>query len=110
MTNSRQNLVSEDLSVNPVTHQVSQNGHRIKLPDLSYKTLMVLIDNAPNSVSIDQLIDLVWGEVEVSPETVTQRIALLRKSLSANNTKTEYISSIRNQGYRWVPEIGRAHV
>ncbi|MBL4659008.1 MAG: tetratricopeptide repeat protein [Alcanivoracaceae bacterium] len=101
----KQTLVSEDLIVNQVTHQVTQNGDYLKLPDLSYRTLLLLLKKAPNAVTIDQLIDEVWQKIEVSPETVTQRIALLRKSLSANNNKVEYISSIRNQGYRWVPEI-----
>ena len=36
---------------------------------------------------------------------MTQRIALLRKSLNTSSSEIEYISSIRNIGYRWVPEI-----
>jgi DNA-binding winged helix-turn-helix (wHTH) protein/Flp pilus assembly protein TadD len=106
MNTSQQILVSEDLTINPVTHQVTQKGHPIKLPELSYRTLVELLMQAPNTVSVDYLIDNVWQDIEVSPETVTQRIALLRKSLSANSqANNEYISSIRNQGYRWVPEV-----
>ncbi len=106
MNDKKQILVSKDLTINQVTHQVTQNGNQIKLPDLSYRTLVVLLKQAPNVVSIDQLIDRVWQDIEVSPETVTQRIALLRKSLSINSqANDEYISSIRNQGYRWVPEV-----
>jgi len=99
-------LVSEDITINKLTHQVTQNEVLLNLPDLSYKTLVTLIQMAPNTVTIDQMIDRVWEGIEVSPETVTQRIALLRKSLNANSdSKIEYISSVRNKGYRWIPEV-----
>ena len=106
MTNTNQFLVTEDLTINQLTQQVTHNGSLLLLPDLSYRTLLLLIEKAPNTVSVDQLIENVWQDIEVSSETVTQRIALLRKSLNTNSKPgINYISSIRNKGYRWVPEV-----
>ena len=97
---------SEDLIINTELQKVTQNKKELKLPQLSYDTLMVLINNAPTIVTFDQLIDQAWQDIEVSQETVTQRIALLRKSLSKNNqNKTQYIASVRSKGYRWVPKV-----
>ncbi len=99
-------LYSKDLSIDPVKQQVCKLGVLISLPHLSYLTLMSLLKHAPNIVSIDQLIDEVWQDIAVSPETVTQRIALLRKALGqTKDLSNQYIASVRNKGYRWVPEI-----
>ena len=106
MTDFNQFIVSEDLTINQLTQQVTLNGSQLNLPDLSYRTLLLLIEQAPNTVSVDLLIEYVWQDIEVSSETVTQRIALLRKSLKADSKPgVSYISSIRNKGYRWVPEV-----
>jgi len=106
MNESTKTIISRDLSINLITHQVKKNSSLLNLPNLSYRTLIVLIKNAPNIVSIDKLIDQFWQNIEVSPETVTQRIALLRKSIATKeDVNNQYISSIRNQGYRWIPEV-----
>ena len=110
MNNTSQFYETGDLRINRETQQVTKKNVNVKLTHLSYKTLITLIKNAPNSVSfdqlIDQLIDQVWGDTLVSSETVTQRIALVRKSLAYSNESNEkYIASIRNQGYRWVPGV-----
>lgn len=106
MIDTSQFYETGDLRINHKTQQVTKNNVEVKLTHLSYKTLITLINNAPNVVSIDELIDQVWGDIQVSSETVTQRIALVRKSLAAANESNEkYIASIRNQGYRWVPIV-----
>lgn len=106
MNERKKTIISRDLNINLITHQVKKNNLVLNLPNLSYRTLIVLIESAPKIVSIDQLIDQVWQNIEVSPETVTQRIALLRKSITTKDAANyQYIASIRNQGYRWVPEV-----
>jgi DNA-binding winged helix-turn-helix (wHTH) protein/Tfp pilus assembly protein PilF len=106
MNDTSQFYETDDLRINHKTQQVTKKNVNVKLTHLSYKTLITLITNAPNSVSVDQLIDQVWGDIQVSSETVTQRIALVRKSLAESNESNEkYIASIRNQGYRWVPDV-----
>lgn len=99
-------LITDDLKIDLVRRQVFKSRVKVKVSDLSYRTLLVLLENAPNVVSIDQLIKQVWQGVEVSQETVTQRIALLRKSLSNNqNQHGRYIVSVRSQGYRFVTPV-----
>ncbi len=99
-------LFADDLTIDLVSQQVIKQGHMIKLPDLSYRTLVFLLKNAPETVSIDRLMQEVWQGVKVGPDTVTQRIALLRKALSdKGNQNHKYIVSIRNKGYRFVPIV-----
>ena len=99
-------LLTDDLKIDLVRRQVFKSGVKVKVSDLSYRTLLVLLENAPNVVSVDQLIEQVWQGVKVSQETVTQRIALLRKSISNNqNQHDRYIVSVRSQGYRLVTPV-----
>ncbi len=97
-------LYTADLRINTSNLQVFKNKQLINISDLSYQVMMALINAAPNVVSSDELIDQAWQSVEVSQETLTQRIALLRKSLVGDSHDT-YIQSVRNRGYRWIPEV-----
>ena len=56
-------------------------------------------------VSVDQVIHSVWGDVPVSNETVSQRIKLLRRELGDSVNEPQYIETIRNRGFRWIPEL-----
>ncbi len=97
---------TKDLTIHTTTREVYKENECIKLPHLSYQTLVVLLEHHPNTVSFDQLMDEVWQGLEVSQETVTQRIALLRKALGSDGEAPDtYIASIRSVGYRWVPEV-----
>ncbi len=99
-------LFTADISINTSTQQVFKNKRLLNIPDLSYQVLMALINAAPDVISSDDLIDQAWQSVEVSQETLTQRIALLRKALAGEGEKHEtYIKSVRNKGYRWVPAV-----
>ena len=72
-----------DLSIDTGPQVVSRDAVPIALPKLSYELLLVLARAAPNLVSLDELMRLVWPGVVVSPETVSQRIKLLRDVLTA---------------------------
>jgi len=99
-------MISHDLVIDLHHQTVHQADELLQLPHLSFQMLRVLLDSAPDVVSIDGLIQQVWDNRTVSDDTVTQRVALLRKALqrgSADNTR--YIQSIRGQGYRWQPPV-----
>lgn len=99
-------LSTHDLTIDVLTQQVKKNGQLLNLPHLSFKTLEVLVKNFPDSVTFDQLMDEVWQDVEVTQETVTQRMALLRKSLAKDASEGDaYIASVRSVGYRWQHEV-----
>ena len=70
-----------DLLLDSGRHQVSRAGEVLKLPKLSYRLLLALVEAAPNVVSHDELVERVWDGRVVSPETVIQRVKLLRQVL-----------------------------
>lgn len=89
-----------DLCVLPGIQRVLREGREIALPRLSFNLLRALIRAAPNTLSVDELMDRVWPGLVVSPETVTQRIKLLRDALSDDSHAPRYIGLVRGRGYR----------
>jgi TolB-like protein len=100
-----------DLTIDTGRQVVSRGADSIPLPKLSYDLLLALVRAAPNLVSLDELMPLVWPGVIVSPETVSQRIKLLRDAIEDDPRAPRYIAGLRGRGYQiiaTVEEIGDA--
>ncbi|MCW9016600.1 MAG: winged helix-turn-helix domain-containing protein, partial [Kangiellaceae bacterium] len=93
-------LQSADLIIDLTTRQVFKSGQALQLHSLTFDLLAHLIQIAPQTASSEELLTKVWGEQQVSPETLTQRIALLRRALGETK-EHKYIQSVRGKGYRW---------
>jgi TolB-like protein/DNA-binding winged helix-turn-helix (wHTH) protein/Tfp pilus assembly protein PilF len=70
--------------------------------------LLVLIHAAPDIVSNDQLMIRVWPGLVVSPETVSQRVKLLRDALGDDARSPRYIAGLRGRGYRLIGPVADA--
>src|SRR5271163_2646758 len=94
-----------DLRIDTGRQLVSRATDSIPLPKLSYDLLLALIRAAPNVVSLDELMQLVWPGVVVSPETVSQRVKLLRDALDDDPRVPRYIAVLRGRGYQVVAAV-----
>ena len=65
----------------------------IALGPLTYQLLLTLVEAAPNVVTHDELVRSIWGGRSVSPETISQRIKLLRDALSDDPHNPRYIEA-----------------
>src|SRR5271156_5373165 len=94
-----------DLTIDTGRQLVSRAADSIPLPRLSYELLLALVRAAPNLVSLDELMRLVWPGIIVSPETVSQRIKLLRDALEDDPRLPRYVAVLRGRGYRMVAAV-----
>ncbi len=94
-----------DLVVDTGLAQVRRGDRIIPLPKLSFDLLLALIRSAPNIMSMDSLMSLVWAGLVVNPETVIQRAKLLRYALEDNPKEPRYIAGVRGRGYRLVAPV-----
>ncbi|HVS75956.1 MAG TPA: winged helix-turn-helix domain-containing protein, partial [Steroidobacteraceae bacterium] len=94
-----------DLLIEVGRQRVTRGEDPIALPKLSYELLLALMRGAPNLLSSDALMKEVWPKVIVSPETLNQRVKLLRDALGDDPRKPRYIEGLRGRGYRWVPAV-----
>lgn len=99
---------SADLIIDAGTRQVFRNGEELAVPGLSFDLLAALIRAAPNVVSPDELMDQVWAGQVVSPETISQRVKLLRQALKDDPHDPRYIALVRGHGWRWVASVDAA--
>jgi len=106
----RFNFQVADLVVDPGRGRVARGDTEIPLPKLSFDLLLVLTREAPNLLSVDALIDKVWPGLVVSPETVSQRVKLLRDALGDDPKSPRYIGSLRGRGYQLIAPVQRLAV
>jgi len=97
------------ISLDPLHHKIIIGAQTVELQPLTFGLFAKLLEHKNQIVSITVLTDEVWGNVTVSPDTLKQRIFLLRKALEDANLEGCFVQSVRGQGYRLVvPEEERA--
>lgn len=99
-----------DLVVDTGRATVTRDGQAVALPKLTFDLLLALIEAAPRVVSHDELMHRVWPGLVVGPETVSQRVKLLRASLDDDPKAPRYVLGVRGRGYRLLPEVERPKV
>jgi TolB-like protein/DNA-binding winged helix-turn-helix (wHTH) protein/Tfp pilus assembly protein PilF len=96
-----------DLDVDIGKAEVTRGGEKIALPKLSFDLLCALISAAPAIVTNDELLEQVWPGLQVSPESVAQRVKLLRSAIGDDSRQPRYILGVRGRGYRLIPVVER---
>ncbi len=91
-----------DLTIDTGRQLVSRDAVPIPLPKLSFDLLLVLVRAAPDVVNLDELMRQVWPGIIVSPETVSQRVKLVRDALHDDPRAPRYIAGLRGRGYQIV--------
>lgn len=94
-----------DLFLDVGRRQVSRNGQLIELPILSFRLLYELAKAAPNVLTQDELIERVWPGQVISPQTITQRVKLLRQAIGDDANRPRYIGLVRREGYRLLVSV-----
>src|SRR5215469_7006350 len=81
----------DDLIIDLSPRRVRRAGAVIRLQSLSFDLLVTLARAAPNLVSFEQLGERVWPGLAVTPETIVQRVKLLRSALGDDAHAPRYI-------------------
>ncbi len=69
------------------------------------RLLVCLADHAGQVVSIDDLLNQVWSDVIVAPDSVYQAVTSLRRVLGDDPRQPTYIETIPRLGYRMVATV-----
>jgi DNA-binding winged helix-turn-helix (wHTH) protein len=70
-----------DLLIDIGRQKVTRETVELPLSQLSFELLLALARAAPNVLSFDQLMERVWPRLVVTPETVSQRVKLVRDAI-----------------------------
>ena len=96
----------DDLIIDLGQRRVTRGGSDISLPHLSFQRLVTLVRSAPDVVTFDQLTERVWPGLVITPETISQRVKLVRDALGDDPHAPRYIAGVRGSGYRLVANVG----
>ena len=94
----------------PSDDTLSREGVTVKIEPRVMQLLVCLAECAPRVVSIQQLLDEVWGGVIVGSASVYQSISQLRKVLDDTDSAPRYIDTVARKGYRLVAAARRVPV
>jgi TolB-like protein/tetratricopeptide (TPR) repeat protein len=102
---ARAPLRIDDLRVDPALDEICRAGHTIKLEPKAMQLLMCLAERAGEVVSVEELLDLVWKDVIVSPDSVYAAVAALRRTLGDDPKTPRYIANVVRRGYRLIAPV-----
>jgi TolB-like protein/DNA-binding winged helix-turn-helix (wHTH) protein/Tfp pilus assembly protein PilF len=91
--------------VNPAVDEISQEGQVVKLEPRLMGLLLCLAEHPGEVVSHQKLLDEVWHDVIVSPDSVYQAVGALRRILGDHTKEPTYIVNVPRRGYRLVATI-----
>jgi transcriptional activator of cad operon len=95
-----------DWCVDPAAGQISRGGEVVRVEARTLRLLLELADHAGQTVSQDELRDRVWAGVIVTPDSIYQAVAALRRMLGDDPKRPRYIATVPRLGYRMVASVG----
>jgi DNA-binding winged helix-turn-helix (wHTH) protein/TolB-like protein len=94
-----------DWCVDPNAGLVSRGAEAVRLEARTLRLLIDLAEHAGEVVSLDDLLDRVWAGVIVTPDSVYQAVASLRRLLGDDPRRPRYIATVPRLGYRLVAKV-----
>jgi transcriptional activator of cad operon len=94
-----------DWRVDPAAGEITRNGESARIEARTMRLLLCLAEHAGETVSIDGLLNEVWPDVTVTPDSVYQAVASLRRLLGDDPRKPSYIATVPRLGYRMLATV-----
>src|SRR5258708_37687449 len=91
--------------VDPALDEISNANETVKLEPQTMRLLVCLAEHAGGIVSVEQLLDQVWKEVIVTPNSVYHAVATLRRILGCDAKNPTYIANTLRRGYRLIAPV-----
>jgi transcriptional activator of cad operon len=91
--------------VNPMLGEISRDGETARVEARTMRLLLCLAEHAGDVVSIDDLLNQVWPDVAVSPDSVYQAVTSLRRLLGDDPKQPTYIATVPRLGYRMIATV-----
>jgi TolB-like protein/DNA-binding winged helix-turn-helix (wHTH) protein len=95
----RSGLQIGDWRVDPDLDEISSRGQTTKLEPRTMRLLLYLADNRDRVVGQQEILEAIWQNVVVTPQSVYSTIAQLRQALGGSASRS-YIATVPRKGYR----------
>src|SRR5438270_13153744 len=91
--------------VDPAAGEIARDGESARLEARTMRLLLCLAEHGGDTVSIDALLNEVWPDVTVTPDSVYQAVASLRRLLGDDPEKPTYVETVPRLGYRMIATV-----
>ena len=88
--------------LNTRNRTLEKNGQRIKLTQVEYSIMRMIMENPGKALSREEILDMVWGQNYFGElKIVDVNIRRLRLKIEDNATNPVYITTVWGYGYKW---------
>lgn len=94
-----------DWRVDPLAGTLTRDDDCVRVEARAMRLLLALAERPGETVAIDDLLDQAWAGVIVTPDSVYQAIAGLRRQLGDDPRNPSYIATVPRLGYRLVAKV-----
>ena len=91
--------------LDPAARVLLKDGQPVHLTRKAVETLVVLVENAGQVVTKEELLTAVWPDRIVDEANLAQNIAVIRKALGVAKGEPGYIETFPGRGYRFVGAV-----
>ena len=103
-TSADSHLVCGDLTLDISAHIITLRGAVVELAPKEFELLRVLAQNAGQVMSVEQLIDDVWGhEFAGEPQVVYVHVRWVREKIEDDPSSPKRLVTVRGVGYKLLP-------
>ncbi|HEY6386082.1 MAG TPA: transcriptional regulator, partial [Candidatus Acidoferrum sp.] len=95
----------DDVKVEPRTGEVLKAGAAVALEPKAFKLLVFLIENRDRLVKKEEILDVLWKNINVTENALASAIAKLRRTLGDDSKTAKYIQTVHTRGYRFVANV-----
>ena len=95
----------DSFRVDPTERVLLCDGKPLSLSPKVFDTLLALVERSGHIVSKDELVEIVWPDVFVEENNLTQYVAAARRALGDNRQEHRYIETVPKRGYRFAPAV-----
>ncbi len=98
-----------DFTLDGTAKVVFKNGQPVRLTRKVVETLLVLVENAGQVVTKEEILKTVWPDREVDEANLTQNIAVIRRTLGVAQGDPAHIETFPGRGYRLEGPVHTLH-
>ena len=97
----------QDIVVDVDAGEVAPGGAAIGLPPRTFELLVALARRFPHVVRRQELLEMVWQGENVTDQTLSHRVMVLRRALGDDAAEPRYMVGARGWGYRLIGPVER---
>ncbi len=96
-----------DFELDLKTHELRRSGQRIRLQNKPFRVLQMLVENAGDVVTREELHERVWpGETTVALDTgLNTAVNRVRQALGDTADNPRFIETLSRRGYRFLAAV-----